>query len=355
MRLERSILLQLLVGFAFAVAGMLFIALPGVAVAAIHKLPNVSILVLGRYIPLVLQNLAPYVLPIGFLLAVVSTYGRLAADREWIAIQMAGIRPVKMLRPALVLALVLAAFMHWLVAFELPHARKREQQFLLAAARSSIANIAPGQNGLQLGDFSLNGFQDGDVFRDAYIHRAGKSGESGIDVFAKTAGLWLEGDVLFVHMTGVQNLGPGLGGKGDIAELSARIPLKELIEQRKEDYDLPKYLTTLDMLRRLREEELPENRRRRYLFEVHERLSVSLSFVLFLALGAATGLLMRRGTRLGALAVSILYALIYYLFSEQLGKGLGRNQGLPPQVGAWATLGLGMVAGSILLRRALRR
>ena len=109
---------------AFAVAAMLFIALPGIAAAAIHKLENANMVLVFGYLPLVVQNLTPYVLPIGFLLAVVSTYGRLAAENEWTAIMMAGVRPLKMFMPALVLALGLGAGMYGMVSEVLPTLKK---------------------------------------------------------------------------------------------------------------------------------------------------------------------------------------------------------------------------------------
>ena len=44
------------------------------------------------FMPLLLSEFVPYVLPVCFLLAVVSTYGRLEADGEWTAIQMSGMQ-----------------------------------------------------------------------------------------------------------------------------------------------------------------------------------------------------------------------------------------------------------------------
>ena len=99
MKLQLYVLRQLLVSLAFSVGGILFVALPGLAVSTVHRLPGADAVILLRYVPLALQTLAPYVLPICFLLAVVATYGRLAADREWTAIQMAGVRPLGLLMP----------------------------------------------------------------------------------------------------------------------------------------------------------------------------------------------------------------------------------------------------------------
>jgi lipopolysaccharide export LptBFGC system permease protein LptF len=58
---------------------------------------------------------------------------------------------------------------------------------------------------------------------------------------------------------------------------------------------------------------------------------------------------------LGALAISVGYALAYYLLSMRLGKQLAMSQGLPPEVAAWSTTSLGFAVGAVLLRKATRR
>ena len=82
MKIHVYILRQLLVAFLFAVGALLFIAFPGIAVSTVHKMPNVDAALLLRFLPLVLQSLAPYVLPLCFMLSTVAVFGRLAADKE---------------------------------------------------------------------------------------------------------------------------------------------------------------------------------------------------------------------------------------------------------------------------------
>ena len=104
MKLQAYILRQMLTALLFGVVSIVVLAVPGVAVNAVHKLPAADASLLAAYLPTVLQTLAPYVLPLCFLLAVVGTYGRLAADREWTAIQMAGFHPLGRLLPGVALA-----------------------------------------------------------------------------------------------------------------------------------------------------------------------------------------------------------------------------------------------------------
>ena len=53
MRLQLYIVRQLALAFAFAAGGMLFIALPGIAVGAVHKLAGVGTATLLEYLPMV--------------------------------------------------------------------------------------------------------------------------------------------------------------------------------------------------------------------------------------------------------------------------------------------------------------
>ena len=54
--------------------------------------------------------------PMAFLLGVEATYGRLAAERELVAIRMAGIHPARLALPAVAIAAVLTLFTDFLLA-----------------------------------------------------------------------------------------------------------------------------------------------------------------------------------------------------------------------------------------------
>ena len=110
MTLQLYILRQLLVSIAFALAGIALFVLPTTLIQAIHKLEGVDLFVVLRYLPMVLVELVAYLLPMAFLLAVVATYGRLAAERELVAIKMAGIHPARLTLPALAIAVVLSGW-----------------------------------------------------------------------------------------------------------------------------------------------------------------------------------------------------------------------------------------------------
>ena len=72
--------------------------------------------------PMAILDLLPYLLPIGLqfglpptlLFAVCSVYGRISADNEVVAIKAAGVNPLKIMSPTLVLAFMLSLLAVWL-------------------------------------------------------------------------------------------------------------------------------------------------------------------------------------------------------------------------------------------------
>ncbi|MEL6906358.1 MAG: LptF/LptG family permease, partial [Planctomycetota bacterium] len=352
----------------FAVGALLFIALPGIAVNTVHKLPNVDAGVLLQFLPLVLQSLTPYVLPLCFMLSVVSVYGRLAADKEWIAIQMAGIHPLKTLFAPFLVATGLGLVTFWMVSSELPQLKKRQKSFLVNATASVIKNVQPGKTRLQFDDFLLlANARDPETgaFTGVYVRRPKESeDERPTDIFARIATLEVvrEGDEdkLQVRVRDLQAFDPRTGESFQKGATDFKVNLSNRLERKTTNYDRAKYMVSGDIRRRLREidsgeKEVEPSLFRELRYMLHYRASMFAIFYLFLGLGAATGLLMRRGTQLGALAVAAGYGILYFVLSLRLGKELGRSGTLPPWVGAWLAIVLGGIAAVLLLRRAIRR
>ena len=63
MTLHLYLLRQLLISFCFSLGGISLLVLPTMAVQAVHKLGGVSMLAVLRYLPLVVGELVPYLLP----------------------------------------------------------------------------------------------------------------------------------------------------------------------------------------------------------------------------------------------------------------------------------------------------
>jgi lipopolysaccharide export LptBFGC system permease protein LptF len=117
----------------------------------------------------------------------------------------------------------------------------------------------------------------------------------------------------------------------------------------------PKFLKSDEIRRLLDAGEVPSGMRDRYRFEIHYRYVLSATYFVFMLLGVATGLILRKGTQLGALAVSSGYGLLHYILNMRLAKDLGVDGILSPVVGAWTPTLLGLLIAVPFVRRALKR
>lgn len=347
-----------MVGFGFAVGGMMVLALPAIAVAAVSKLSGVDTQAILYFVPLLLAGLVPYIVPLGFLLAVVVTYGRLAADNEWTAAIMSGRNPVSLLLPGFVVAVGASLSTMWLVSEVLPEIRRTQSEYQVAALRSTLTNLGPGRTELRLGKFYIAaGFRDGADFMNALIYLPGRRGESAKTVLADRVHFQVGDRFMDVHLTNPRIVRGQMDVRG--GDPIIRLDLDELQSESTKSFSSMRmrYQKSSDLVRNLVRGDFDPDpaRKRLVVFELHERCATSSTCLMFLLLGVPTGLLLRKGTQLSALATAVGYALLYYLLSMRLSKQLALGQFLSPGVGAWAIWAVGAVFGLWLMRRAMRR
>ena len=360
MLLNRYIFKQILTSFTLAGAGMLFIAVPGIAVGAVHKLAGVGTLTVLAFLPMAAANFVPFMLPIAFLLSVVSTYGRLAAENEWTAMRMAGINPVRLTRPALALGMLATSLILVMNTEFLPWLSIRMKTFQQDAVVDMVKNLAPGRTEVQLGDFYLFApFREGDVFYDAFIEIPAFDEHSEMTVLADEVRFSFSDDYMHVEMQDMQGVHESAELKKEY--ISIAVPLDSIVQTQPHHFVDARYLRTADLLHAMRTNEtpdgavIPEDRRFRYNYDFHERITNALTCMMFVLVGVGTGILMRRGTQLAALAVSVGYAVLYWVLALRLGKELIFKQVIDPWLGTWGPLLVCSVGGAWLLRRAFRR
>ena len=338
------------------------------AVSAVHKLGGVSLGELLRFLPMTGVELAPYLISLGFLLAVVSTFGRLAADKEWIAIQMAGIHPLRMLLPGLLLAAGLGALTYKLASDVSPRWKVQQRQLSASARANSFRRLAPGRTEIEFGGFYLSAAErEGNLFRDVQIQlrdtrkASGEPGPYEGDQFlvAKEIELTVDGDLLIVDATEYTFVAEADQGEGRArtkqggTAIAPRI--SDFVEERSIDTARAKYRTSAQIREALargevKPEKLLENR-----FMLHSRIAVAFTYLVFLLIGVPTGLWLRSGGQLSGLGFAALYAFSYYILSLRLGGDLAEDGTLPPWLAAWTTNLIGMVIGTVLLFRTIRR
>jgi lipopolysaccharide export LptBFGC system permease protein LptF len=375
--IERYILRQLLTGFVFSAGGMLFVAIPGILVGAIQKLGGVGIQALMGFLPLVIVELVPYLVPIALLLTIVSTYGRLAADNEWTAMVMAGVHPLRMLLPGALLAVGLALPLQWVMTDVAPGLNFAKNNYAKTSVMRALRTMSPGKTELRFKDFYMSArsrdAQNRNRFEQVFMHLPETRDAAAQTLLAKTAEFSFDADEMVVELTAPR----WISGPQDARVGNARLraPLDALFPTDVSRRVAWKYQRSGELAERVErtldkletdgkqaldsttEEQgyIPAKDLNAARFEVHSRNTVAASCVMFLLLGVATGLTLRSGAQLGALATGVGYALAYYLLSMRFGKGLALHGSVPQWLAAWAVTMVGTIVGLVLCWRALRR
>ena len=351
--LQLYVLRQLLVSIGFSLAGIGVIVLPTIAIQAIHKLGAVSLGAVVGYLPLVVVELVPYLLPMSFLLGVVATFGRLAAERELVAIRMAGIHPARVTLPALGLAVVFALVTDYLVSEVSPEWKYQRRNFVRMAEMDVLENLPVGETQFQFGTSSLQAERNPakGVFEGVLLDLALEGRNQ--TVTAERVRLDVREGLLVLELTEAHFL-------NEDAKVSNRnptysVPLERVFPDRTKSRDRPKYHPSSRLRRQLATGEHPGAEPEEIVYEIQARHALSATYLLFLLLGVPTGIVLRSGTQLGAFTGAIGYAFLYYVLALRLGKELAGAGAVPPGVAAWSTDLLFLVVGGFLFVRTLWR
>lgn len=353
MRLQLYVLRELVVAIGFTLGGMVVLALPAVAVSAIHKLQGVQMSAILLYLPLLLAGLLPYLLPLSFLLGVVATFGRIAQDNEWTAIRMTGRHPSKILVPGFVVAAVLSFTTFWMLSEVLPEIRTRQSKYMVTALSQAVRELSPGRTDIQFGDFYLTARRrEGKAFVDAQVYVPPMGDQPARNLRADRIDVRVEEPNILLLFTNAR----AIVGATEVqnGDMTLRIDLEELRSKKEGRYDHMRYLTSPRIRAEIAGGATGE-RRQELRYELHYRMSLASVFAVFLLLGTATGLTQQRGNQLKGLAAAAGYALAFYLLHMRLGKQLADNGVLPPEPCAWTAIAIGSVAGTWLCWRVFRR
>ncbi len=380
MKLHLYILRQLMMAFLVSAAGMVFIAMPGVAVGAVHKLGGAGMASVLKLVPMMVAVFVPYVLPVALLLALVSTYGRLAAQNEWTAIRMSGTNPYRMLMPAVLLALFAGGGVYILNAELLPRIKVASKTVQLDELKHVLKNLSRGKTEISIEEFHLSSeYRDPDdhqTFYDCYIELPSKNGEEPQNFIAEAVHFAFTDTDMIVTLYNTQGTRGGI--EADVEKSAFVVSLEKITgANQAHDFSNARYLTAdqlqealkrIDLEKQLMPyagvvlgmppkpgmQELWESSRNRLLFAWHYHWSHAATWLMFVLVGVSTGLMLRKGTQLSALAVAVGYAMVYWIVSLRLGKQLARDGVLEPWIGAWAPLALFSIIGLWLTHRAFR-
>jgi len=352
--LSRYLLGRLIRAAAGALVVTGFVLLPQVTYVAVSRLGGVSPGVVLRYLPLHFSEFVPYLLPTALLYSVMGTYARIAFDGEWTAIRMAGIHPLRLLVPVLVVSLPVVLFNGWLMRSVLPRARLAQHEFIRDVAQDVARNLFPGATEFALGNMQVVAVRrTGAHFHELHIRLRSAGEQSSSSLFAETGELSVQDDGALafdlreVWITDREQI-------SHLGALQVRQPMTSLLSGGHVDRRRAKFLTSAGMKRALREGTLEDARRKKYAFEGHRRDALAMSALGLALLGAASGLLLTGGSMVSWILVASLFVVGYHLFSLYLGESVALAGIAPPWIGAWGGIAILALAGAWQCRRLMR-
>lgn len=341
----------------------------------------------GVPLPLVLQLLGfmlpsflGHTLPMALLVAVLLAGGRLAADREIVACQAAGVSVLRLFRPvalaALAVALLAAAFTLWLTPLANRHFQRQLFEILKARAATGlqervfnttfggvviyVEEISPSQ--VRLRGLVVSDERDPAVSR-VITAREGRllTDEAGRRVTLRLLeGAVHEADVVPANPppgVGAETTGGAAGPRRyrytgfaayDMAlALDTRLRSAARVAKPEKDMTLPA------LVRQAAEPGTEPSTRRALQAELHKRLALPLAAPVFALLGFPLAVRSPRGGRSAALVATLVIVVGYYLLLSAL-EGLALR-GLVPVVAAiWGPNALFAVLGAGLMAVAAR-
>lgn len=319
---------------------------------------GVSLPVVAQVILTLVPGALALTIPMSLLLGLLIAFGRLSADREFVALQACGVSFIRILRSVSFVALLscaATAYM-WMVGMPAGNYRFNEIAFEITASLAE-GEVKPGVffdrfPGLTLyvRDIPRTGGWDGVFMADTRSGKGtevylAKRGRVVIDRQRQTVELVLEDATrhtdnasgtydIFTFERAIINLDPGaVFPKSGVAKGDREMSIAELQARAVEIQETGQF---------------PHNQ----LFEIQAKYAIPAGCLVFGLIGLALGATNRRDGTLASFVIGIAVIFAYYALLE-FGRALAKGHRVPPWVAAWLA---NMVLGALgLLMIALRR
>lgn len=319
----------------------------------------------------VAANLLPsiliFTLPTSVLVGTATGFGQLGHDSELVAMRAAGVGTFRIVAPLLFLGGLLSILTFYVAFVVAPVSARNMRGIALRAAlyrlespvepRSFYTGI-PGKV-----VYVREGDKEKGLWEKIFIHWEEDDGKvllatarnGRLDFSGEQAELVLEDAILTtLPAGGIDALAKGahvtiersasMRLKDDKLDLG-RGALARRVREREPELD---ELGWARLLRKTRDPAAERKTRREALINLHRRITLSLSPLIFAFFGAALGLKVVRGGRSKGVLLSLLSMLLYYLISIG-GEQLARAGTVRPAVGSWLAFGTALLAGALLM------
>jgi len=324
---------------------------------------EVPLRIILRVLFFLLPSILALALPLAFISGVLGGLGRLSGDRETEALRLLGISPGRVLKPVLFLGagffLICLIFTFWLT----PASNYRWLQTMVNSVLGQVRlDLEPGRflESIPGKVLYLGKIEADSLWQDVLLYQKDETG--GVEmVAAREARLELQPDRREAWI---------MLEKGRSYRLRPENPdslsLVEF-ERSRQNLDLRGLRQSFSLEKRSREKNIRElwrdrkllsvrnsPERRLTLLEIHKRLSLPATCLLFVFLGVGLGWRRWPGGRLGGYGLSLLLILAYY-FLLVTGEQKALRGSLAPWLAMWLPNLIILIAGLYFFFQALRK
>ncbi|MCP4651808.1 MAG: YjgP/YjgQ family permease [Candidatus Omnitrophica bacterium] len=304
-----------------------------------------------------LPYLLGFTLPLSFLMGVLLTMGRLVTDNEIVAINVAGISLLKILRIFLMLGVIFSLFLFILNDRLIPdfHYRYRKQMKNIYS-KNITAIIEPRVFLEGFGDFIIYvSDREGNKLKNIFIWETSKKKGTSKVTFAKRAEFVSEGDILKMKLEeGFRDETSPSGGK-ELYRLSFKIFFMDIPIEQKKNIKVEKKASDMrlgELRSRSKELEGKGVDAIKLSAEFHKRISFSFSIMVFILLGFGVSLVVKHREKSINFGIAFLAAGVYYLLFI-FGETMVEYQKITPLLGMWLpNIIMGLIGSVLVLRNA---
>ena len=319
---------------------------------------GVPSLVVLRAMATLLPSALALTIPMSLLLGLLVAFGRLSADREFVAMQACGVSLLRLLRPVGVLSVLGWGATSYVLLVAMPDANQRFREITF----SVVAERAEGEVRPRV---FFEDFPDLVLYvRDIPISGGGwtnvfmadsRPGQSSAVYLARRGRVVVDRDARTLEMV----LEDGWRHTADDAGVYEVFQFDELLLRLNPETVFPREGPPLGAREmsiaqlRVRAAELEGNgfNPGSELFEIQKKFSIPVACLVFGLIGLALGVSNRRDTKLASFVIGIGVILVYYVLLW-LGQSFVRGQVVSPWLAAWMpNVVLGGLGGLLLVWR----
>jgi len=300
-------------------------------------------------------------IPMATLLATVSTFGRMASDKEVVALKTGGVSLYRLLYAPGLFAILACVVNLYLSIQVLPWGNHSLKSLLLQVARTQAGlGLREGVFNSELEGFiiyirNLKGegrILEGILLADSREKEnfkvvVARRGELIIDPEGvKTILRLSDGSIHFTFPKNPENY-----RELSFEQYELNLELNRFTDDPLERKKMDRELTLSELLARMGQEKAGKLHPH-YFTEFHKKFSIPFAAIVFTLIGAPLGIRVKRSGKISGFSLSIALVLVYYLLFS-LGEALGNKGKLSPFLAVWLpNLLLGGLGAGLLLLEA---